>query len=434
MKSQSNTSSPHLKLHTSTKTQGFLQQFIQLLLQLLQLIFKILGISFPITTPPCPPPVSGGPSSSPSVTGHVPTSVVSPTSTITGTIPTGSHPHPSIIPTPTIFGVSPSPVTSPTQTTSTPPPSNCTPSAILVNPCRPWLGASVGGYPNVGSDIKSQLLAHEKRIGKQLDIVHTYHGVGNNQLSSDDIYFATRANTYLYANWKPAGKWASISSNNAGIDSMATSIKSIAPKKLFLTIHHEPENDVTSDSNCPGVGYKGSSGTPTDYRNMWAYVENRFKADGVTNVVWVMNYMGYKPWDCLVPDLWPGNGLVDWLTIDSYSSGDSSTWDNTVGRFYNVLVNDNNATTNFESKPWGAGEWGDCEVTDQAHVYQYYAEVKNALDANTYPRLKMFMIYDNSGNNAGMGCLTGYSKAGTPDPTEQAHYNNFVNDPLFNQK
>jgi hypothetical protein len=96
-----------------------------------------------------------------------------------------------------------------------------------------------------------------------------------------------------------------------------------------------------------------------------------------------------------------------------------------------VLQNDNSATDNFETKPWGAAEWGDCDTSDQAHVYQYYGEAKAALDANSYPRLKMYMIYDDNGNNAGMGCLTEYSKAGTFDPTEQSDYNAFADDVNF---
>src|SRR5580700_7056527 len=88
---------------------------------------------------------------------------------------------------------------------------SCTVSSLLVNSCRPWLGAAVSGYTAVASDTTSQVLYHEQRIGRQLDIVHTYHGVGTNTLSSSDIYFAKRPNTYLYANWKPTSNWATIS-------------------------------------------------------------------------------------------------------------------------------------------------------------------------------------------------------------------------------
>ncbi|HUD10811.1 MAG TPA: hypothetical protein VMS08_00250 [Candidatus Saccharimonadia bacterium] len=311
---------------------------------------------------------------------------------------------------------------------------SCTVSSTLVNSCRPWLGAAVSGYPQVASDIKSQVLYHETRIGHQLDLVHIYNGVGDDTLSTDAVYFATRANTYLYQNWKgPTANWGDVANYDSGIDSMANSIKSLGSKKIFLTYWHEPENDVSpgGDPNCPNLTYKGSSGTVAQYKAAWAYIENRFDSDGVTNVVWVMNYMGYAAWDCLIPDMWPGNSLVDWVTWDSYSSGDSSTWDNTVGRVYDLLESDNSTTDNFESKPWGAAEWGDCDTADQAHVYQYYGEAKAALDAGTYPRLKMYMIYDDSGNNAGMGCLTEYSKAGVYDPTEQADYNAFADDSIF---
>jgi hypothetical protein len=312
---------------------------------------------------------------------------------------------------------------------------NCTISSTLVNACRPWIGAAVRGDPQTTQDSQSQVSHYEQNIGHPIDVVHFYNGVGSDVLSSDALYFANRANTYLYQNWKPSATWAGISGNNTGIDTMATSIKSLGSKKIFLTLWHEPENDVSSggDSNCPNVTYKGTTGTVSDYRNMWAYVENRFAADGVTNVVWVMNYMSYQPWDCLVPDLWPGNNLVDWVTWDSYSTSDSSTWVNTVGRFYTILTNDNTATHDFESKPWGLGEWGDCLTTDQAHVDQYYDDAKSALDSNTYPRLKMYLNFaSTSGPGAGLGCLPDYSHAGAYDPTEQQYFNHFADDTTFN--
>jgi hypothetical protein len=311
--------------------------------------------------------------------------------------------------------------------------SNCTVSSTLVNSCRPWLGAAVAGYPQVSSDKKSQFEFAEQRLGRKMDIFHDYHPPGSLPLSSDEKYFATRPNTYIYVNWKPATDWASADGGNAtvnsNIDKAAASIKSVTPHKIFLTIWHEPENDVSGGTSC--AVKPGTAGTPAQYRAMWQNVENRFKADGVTNVVWVMNYMGYYKWDCLIPQMWPGNNLVDWVTYDVYSANDSSTVANTIGRLYNLLQSDDSASVNFDSKPWGAAEWGDCKTSDQAHVYQYYQQMKSALDANAYPRLKMYMAYDDNGNNAGMGCLTEYSKAGKYDPTEQSYFNKFANDQIF---
>ena len=391
---------------------GLLQENVAHLLELLQKLFKHFGIPFPYRiskqishfgtgqatySQQCPSPVPvKSPASAASTVS--PTAIVSPASI--------------------------------SQAVS----SNCQPNAILENPCRPWFGAAVYGDPHAAANVISQFTYYESIIGHPLDIFHDYHPAGSIPLNGNEIYFAKRSNTYIYVNWKPASNWAAADGGNATInaeiDKAAASIKSIAPHKIFLTIWHEPENDVSpGTSNCSGL--KGSAGSPAQYKAMWQNVENRFAADGVTNVVWVMNYMGYAQWDCLVPQLWPGNNLVNWVTYDSYSTSTSSTWANTIGRMYGVLTNDSNNTTNFLSKPWGLAEFGDCTTANQAHVYQYYAEAKAALDANLYPNIKMYMVYDSNGNNAGMGCLTDYSKAGIYDPTEQADFNAFADDPIF---
>jgi len=314
--------------------------------------------------------------------------------------------------------------------------SSCSISSVLVNSCRPWLGAAVAGYPQVSSSKTAQFEYAEQRLGRKMDIFHDYHQPGNLPLSSDEKYFATRPNTYIYVNWKPASNWADAGGGNAtvnaSIDKAAASIKSVAPHKIFLTIWHEPENDVSGGTSC--AIKPGTAGTPAQYRAMWQNVENRFKADGVTNVVWVMNYMNYPKWQCLVPELWPGNSLVDWVTFEAYDAQwkpGYPSFNNVVNDMYKTLEADNDSTHNFESKPWGIGEVGDCDSTNQSDVYTYYSQMKTALDNNTFPRLKMYMAYDDSGNNAGMGCLTEYSKAGNYDPTEQSYYNKFADDPIF---
>lgn len=339
-------------------------------------------------------------------------------------------------PAPTISGSS-----NPTPGSS----SNCTPNAILINPCRPWFGAVISGNPQAASDPVSQFNYLESIIGRQIDIFHDYHAPGNLPLNSSEIHFAQRANTYIYVNWKPASDWASGGGSNgtvnAQIDQAAASIKAIAPNKIFLTIWHEPENDVSAfdniaeqtacqnDSNFKGL--KGSAGTPAQYIAMWQNVQNHFAADGVTNVVWVMNYMNYPPWQCLQTSLWPGNNLVNWLTFESYSTSNSDTWNNAVNNMYTFLLNNSNSTTNFNSKPWGIAEFNDC-VDSQAHVYQFYQQAKAALDANTFPNLRMYMVFaSTSGPGAGSGCLTNYSAAGTFDSTEQTYFNQYANDSIF---
>jgi chitodextrinase len=313
----------------------------------------------------------------------------------------------------------------------------CTVSDKLVNSCRPWYGAFAGKYSEHASDTKSQILGHESRIGRQVDIAHTYHPAGNNTLNTADKYFAARSNTILMLNWKPSGTWKAASGGdagvNAGIDQMAREVKSLAPKKIMFTLYHEPENDVTNEPSCPGLGYKGSLGTPADYRNMWANVQSRFKAAGVTNVVWVMNYMGFSQWDCLVKPLWPGNDRVDWVMWDPYSGSNSVSWQSAVSRYYNWLSQNSDASHNFLSKPWGLGEFGighgNTTVADQAHTYKFYDDAKASLAQGTFPKIKAYVNFDTQGVHDTQ--IAYATKTHEYDPVELQHYKAFAQDPRF---
>src|SRR4051794_28637804 len=242
----------------------------------------------------------------------------------------------------------------PARATVPPAGPGCTISADLVNSCRPWLGAESGAYGATG--FRARMLEHETRIGRQLDIVHEYLGPGA-VLSNDIVTMANRPGTIPLVNWKPAASWADASGSsatvNAQIDAMATSVKALGDAKIMLAVFHEPENDISpgGDPSCATTTFNGTAGAVSDYVNMWHNVRDRFNAQGVTNVVWVMNYIGWKGWSCVVKDLWPGNEYVDWVTWDPYPA--SVTWTASVSDFYNFLTANSDPTHDFASKPWG---------------------------------------------------------------------------------
>jgi len=310
---------------------------------------------------------------------------------------------------------------------------SCTPTDKLVNPCRPWLGAFGEGYPQVPPDLTSQVTYHEQRVGRLGDIVRGKYHVGAKYLTPAEKSYVRRPSTILLINWKPPSRndWAAAgggdAATNAVIDSMADSIKSVAPHKIMLVLAHEPENDVSSGTRCQ-TSPTGESGSPADYRAMWANVRRRFAARGTRNVVWVMNYMGYKPWDCLVPELWPGNSRVDWLMMDAYGTKANPLIDASVGRFYRLLERRSDASHDYRSKPWGLGEFSIHGVT-QAQAYAYWDSVKAALARRAYPRLKAFVPYDSAGGH--QDNRVAYDISGALDWTEQAHYNAFAQDPAF---
>lgn len=311
---------------------------------------------------------------------------------------------------------------------------SCAVTDKLVNPCRPWLSAAASNYGGMSNDSKTQLLYHESLIGRQLDMVHTYHSIGSNKLSAADIYFVNRPNTLLFTTWKPASNWAAAASTNddGAIDSMAASIKAVAPKKIIFSVWHEPENDISGGIPCAA---KGSKGTPADYVNMWHHVRQRFDADGVNNVVWAINYMGFKGWnDCAVKALWPGNSYVDWVFWDPYSH--DGNYDAMVSTFYDWMLQNSDATHDFKSKVWGVAEWNiwHSGTTRQQHI-DLYNGAKTSVEAAKWPLIKAYSVFDALENCVASDPCTNKSKA--PPAIDQGvlgAYKAYANSPAFTNR
>ena len=309
----------------------------------------------------------------------------------------------------------------------------CTVDAMLVNSCRPWFGSTSNGYAEAPADTKEQLLYFEQRVGRQVDMAHTYHGAGNasHTLNATDLYFANRPDTLLYLNWPLTNTFSTASGANATvngyIDQMARSIQSLGGKKIMLALHHEPENDIAF--TCPGQSTKpGTMGSAAEYVAMWRNVRARFDALGVDNVIWVMNYMNYPAYDCMLDDVWPGNEYVDYVSFNGYQTSDRDvSFVNRVGRFYNLLLESSTPEHDYASKEWGLVEWG-LHNTTQASTYLYYQQAKKAVEDKVFPRLRFYMVFDNGDRNRNIfDFQVAYDGDGVLDPREQAEFNLFAN-------
>ncbi|HSX30848.1 MAG TPA: Ig-like domain-containing protein [Candidatus Saccharimonadales bacterium] len=310
---------------------------------------------------------------------------------------------------------------------------SCTVTAKLVDPCRPWLAVAANKYPNVSPNTTlGQAQAFTARTGKQVDANKVYHVAGDS-LNSDDKYLATH-DEFLMLNWKPVqGSWNQINTNpaavNSSIDTMANSLLTVPNAKIMLTIWHEPENDVSpgGDPNCPGVAYKGGMGTVAQYKAMWQYVHDRLLADvgpaEAKNIVFAIDYMNYPPWNCLVPDLYPGDNLVDWIVFNAYGGANGQTFNQNVQGYYNTL------TQAHPTKQFGIAEFSTPNVTSAQGV-AYWNEARTAVEQNTFPRLKLYMIFDSVGpdGNENRG---DYVTGGIYDQPKTNAFNAFVNSPAF---
>ena len=150
----------------------------------------------------------------------------------------------------------------------------------------------------------------------------------------------------------------------------------------------------------------------SDYVNMWHNVRARFDALGVTNVVWVMNYMGWKAWNCVVKHMWPGNDYVDWVMWDPYPK--TATWTAFVDLFYNYLSANSDAQHDFLSKPWGLAEYG-YVGSSQTAAHAMYDEALRNVRNGVYPRLKAYVVWDNR-TSTSHDDRVAYSETHVPTP------------------
>ena len=84
--------------------------------------------------------------------------------------------------------------------------------------------------------------------------------------------------------------------------------------KFVLAVFHEPENDISPGAlpQLPGQELQRQlRGARPSTSPCGTTCTPGSNAEGITNVVWVMNYMGWEGWNCIVNALWPGNAYVE---------------------------------------------------------------------------------------------------------------------------
>jgi hypothetical protein len=314
-------------------------------------------------------------------------------------------------------GGDPTPPPSPTPTPP-PPPGGCTVGVKLVPTCGVLLGVAPGA--RTPENRVSAMIAFEASAQAGQDIYHAYHrGLTAMFPTRDEIALARQPGHHriLFLNWKPAvASWASIARGNAVvdhyIDRLAGYIKGHFTEPFFLTVHHEPENDV--------IERPGSGMTAGDYAAMFRHVVLRLRADGATNVVTVMDYMAYTPWNTMpwFPDMYPGSDVVDWVAWDTYAYsiphaygyGDFAEMQ-TRGHFNGWTGIYAWAAANFPDKPLMVAEWGvwysGADPTHQGTVYDSVAA-----ELPSFPQIKALVYFDTPRDGRGRSSLIGATSTG----------------------
>jgi hypothetical protein len=273
----------------------------------------------------------------------------------------------------------------------------CTVSAKLVPSCGAWWG--VTPVTTGGQDPAAQVRPFERKIGRPVDIYHGYHSGAQLYPTASEIALTREPGKHrmLVLNWKPdVGKtWRQVASGavDGQIAREAAYLKTHFRKKFWLVIHHEPEEEVTTQA---GKGY-----TAADYRAMFRHVVSQFRARGARNILFTVVFMGYsgymvKPW---FKDLYPGDDVVDWIGYDPFAKSNIKDYSNLVNKvaareqtlgfpgFYDY------AERNFPDKPLMLSEWAVLEAPgDAARKPAFYRSV--ASQFASYPRIKALSYYN----------------------------------------
>jgi beta-mannanase len=245
---------------------------------------------------------------------------------------------------------------------ATAPQQQCVTGPKLVPSCGVLWGAAAGGFTTRPRDV--ELKDWEKRTGRTATLFHTYHK-GDEVFPTASEIAMTKDPAHpriMVMNWRVdyGSNWAAVAAGKLDrrIDAFAAHVKKTFPQKFFLVINHEPEDDVRPAA--------GSGMTAKDFAASYRHVIKRLRAEGVTNAISVVAYMGNEKWmaQSWWKDLYPGDDVVDWIGLDSYVSAEPGYYHN--GMFADLL--DRHApggqgfyawaTTHHPSKPMMVAEWG----------------------------------------------------------------------------
>jgi hypothetical protein len=183
--------------------------------------------------------------------------------------------------------------------------------------------------PHEKANLEEKVEAYEKRIGRRLDIVYTYHDMSEvsgsrleGQLLTPQEQRVGR-DRMLLLSWEskvwggtPAQqpRWRDIAAGKYDADVIDVQARRVREygereggRKVFLSF------DLEMDTRVP------ASGTAEEYVAAYRHIRDRFRRLGVDNVLWTWITTGYPGHRDLIEQLYPGDDQVDWIGYNQYN-------------------------------------------------------------------------------------------------------------------
>ncbi len=302
----------------------------------------------------------------------------------------------------------------------------CAPDGKLVPRCGAWWGAYIP-YDRSGS-LKKPVYAFEKKIGRKLDLVYTYHDMSGNKvdgelLTADELELGQ--DRMLMLAWESTVwtqrhhadytetqlGWKNIASGKHDkeiIDPQIRRLKAYG-KRVFFSFDQEVDARI-----------KEGAGTPAEYVAAYRHLYDRFRELGADNVVWVWTVSGYLGSAAEMKRLYPGDDYVDWIGMDQYNyfgCHDTTDWqdfEDSQRPTYDWLLENISA-----KKPLMMAEFATApDLADPDRQRGWYTEIPEVI--RTMPRVRA-MVHWNRATSEAPECdltvdagpaLEGYREAG----------------------
>ncbi|HEY0168935.1 MAG TPA: hypothetical protein VGB75_17965 [Jatrophihabitans sp.] len=276
--------------------------------------------------------------------------------------------------------------------TTVPPPSTTPPASTTnlgVLPAQ-GTGALFGYYEAGGAHPRTM----ESKIGRKFDLIHHFKDFDatNNMWPSSAMLSQASEGRTIHIGWEfvsydggydsalqPAPGASSTDRSGASqktwtyrqvingsldryLDAVAAKAKA-TPYKFIVDL--DPEMDDRPDIGGTAK-IRAAAGTRAEYAAAYRHIVDRFRARGVTNVVWAWTVSGWtasdpsKAWS--LQQLWPGPGYVNIIMWDPYNHKPTSwrSFGQMVAPFYNSIRGGLLDPVDVTAKklPFGLGEYG----------------------------------------------------------------------------
>lgn len=286
------------------------------------------------------------------------------------------------------------------------------PGPYTGGPVRPpATGAFVGAWVRPESYSQPGRIASiaqlEKRLGRRLDIIHTYRRFEQKFGTASDVEFLDQGRTIMLS-WA-SGDTRSITSGRHDelIRAQARRVRA-AGAPILLRFRWEMDR--------PNL--RATMWSAADYVAAWHHVRRIFARERVHNAAWVWcpTADGFARGEA--PAFYPGDDAVDWTCLDVYAGSDFRPLGELMAPFLRWAAE--------RPKPIIVGEFGVAQAWGSARRAEWLRDAARLFKAN--PQIKAVCYYES--DPEGNGAKQRFRLAG--DPPAFAAFTDLTRDPYFN--